>query len=64
MHIVWAYDDNDITDSRTFDIHSHRGWSAGTFVMVPEAPIPTEAAASSLHSSIHGIVSLTLSCSF
>lgn len=59
MHIIWAYDDTDITDNRTFGIHSNRGWSAGKFVMIPEAPIPTEAAAFSLHSSIH-VVTLSI----
>ena len=59
MHKIWAYDDTDNTDNRTFGIHSNRGWSAGKFVMIPEAPIPTEAAAFSLHLSVH-VVTLSI----
>jgi len=60
VHIVWAYSDMDIINNRTFAKHSNKGWSPEKVVMVPQQPIPTEAAASSLHSSIHGIVAFAI----
>ena len=59
VHIIWAYDDEDITNNSTFDIHIYKGWTAQKFVMVPEAPIPTEAAALSQRACSYGIVTLT-----
>lgn len=60
MHIIWAYDVNDIRTFADFSKHSNQGWSDETFVMVPEAPIPTQAKATSLHLSIYGTVIITI----
>lgn len=64
MYVIWAYAVDDIRTSSHFVQHSHQGWSNETFVLVPEAPIPTEAKSASLHSSIYGIVSITIALSF
>jgi len=61
VHIIWAYGNTDIVDDRNFTIHSSRGWSSQKVIMVPEQPVPTKpAAASSLHSSIHAILTVTI----
>ncbi|KAL9982002.1 hypothetical protein ACROYT_G010781 [Oculina patagonica] len=60
VHIIWAYGDNDIRTDADFAKHSNKGSSDKSFVMVPEAPIPTQAAATSLHLSIYGTVIITI----
>lgn len=60
MYIIWAYAVNDIKTVADFVQHSNQGWSDETVVMVPEAPIPTQAVATSLHLSIYGTVIVTI----
>ncbi|KAL9982005.1 hypothetical protein ACROYT_G010784 [Oculina patagonica] len=63
VHIIWAYADKDIRTVADFAQHSNQGWSDETFVMVPEAPFPTQAKAakaSSLHLTIYGTVIITI----
>ncbi|KAL9982003.1 hypothetical protein ACROYT_G010782 [Oculina patagonica] len=62
VYIIWAYGVNDIEDNGNFVQHSAmaRGWSQDKIVIVGEAPIPTKAAASLLHSRINAIVAFTI----
>ena len=64
MYIIFAYSDEDINNKDDFKIHTNRGWSSQTVVMVTGQPIPTEAAGTSLHSSIHGIVTFVIVLSY
>lgn len=59
VHLIWAYGVNDVTDQSTFNRHSVRGWS-DKLVIVGEAPVPTKAAASCLHSRINAIAAFAI----